>query len=525
MALTSFADLTIRRKLSVLLLLSSGIGLVVASVALISFAFSSSRAVAERDLDTLAQVIADNSAAALTFQDWQTAREVLSGLRAKQEIVFACLYSGTATDAELFASYGGAAGQYCPVSEMRARSANGLLVSDAPVELDNEQIGHLLLAQNLSLLQANLTTQVKITIAILAGSFVVSFLVAWVLQRYLTLPILSLSAVARQVTDSQDYSLRADASSADEVGGLAKDFNAMLEQIQASSSQLQVARDALAQEVQGTTRANQELQQALENLELAQDQLVQSEKLASLGGLVAGVAHEINTPVGVSVTAASTLHGESEKINARFLSGQMKKSDLQQFMELADESSEIILKNLARAADLIQSFKQVAVDQSSQERRRFAVRPYIDEVLLSLRPQLKKTRLEVQVECPDDLTIDSFPGAMAQIVTNLVGNSIAHAYEPGASGVLRFVVGRDGEQWIRLRYADDGRGIPAHELGRIFDPFFTTKRGSGGSGLGLHIVYNLATQILGGKIKVNSEPGHGVEFEIRFPAEARRVAA
>jgi signal transduction histidine kinase len=184
---------------------------------------------------------------------------------------------------------------------------------------------------------------------------------------------------------------------------------------------------------------------------------------------------------------------------------------------MAVEASRIILKNLQRAADLIHSFKQVAVDQSSGERRRFALRAYIDEVLLSLAPRLKKTPHRIEVDCDETLGVDTLPGARAQILTNLVSNSLLHAFPDGRAGLMRIECRAEGRE-IHLRFSDDGVGIAPANLPRIFDPFFTTRRGQGGSGLGLHIVYNLATQMLRGSIRVSSNPGAGTVFDLRFPA-------
>ncbi|MDQ2694841.1 MAG: CHASE domain-containing protein, partial [Pseudomonadota bacterium] len=281
-------------------------------------------------------------------------------------------------------------------------------------------------------------------------------------------------------------------------------------------SRAATVRRLVDEQTRDLTAGNRELAQALAQLREAQDQLVQTEKLASLGGLVAGVAHEINTPVGVSVTAASTLRARAQELKAAIDQGQLKRSTLSAFIDTLDNASRIILANLERAAELIQSFKEVAVDQSSSARRRFALRHYIDEVLLSLRPQLKKTAHRVEVNCDPELTIDSYPGAFSQILTNLVQNSLVHAYAEGDAGVITIDAQvRDGR--LHLRYADDGRGIAAEHLGRIFEPFYTTRRGSGGSGLGLHIVYNLVTSTLGGRIRAASEPGKGTEFVLILP--------
>jgi signal transduction histidine kinase len=265
-----------------------------------------------------------------------------------------------------------------------------------------------------------------------------------------------------------------------------------------------------------TQQANAELSQTLENLKAAQRQLVEAEKMAALGGLVAGVAHEINTPVGVGVTAASLLEEKTVAFRQTYQSGQMKRSDLEKYLDLASQSSQMLLNNLHRAAELIQSFKQVAVDQSSEERRLFLVKAYLEEVLLSLHPKLKRTPLTVEVQVDDSLALDSYPGAFAQIVTNLVMNSLTHAYELGQAGRLTFQFNQENGRFV-FEYTDDGRGIPQEHLGKIFDPFFTTKRGQGGSGLGLHIIYNLVTQKLKGTIRCESEAGHGTRFVIEAP--------
>ncbi|HSW12497.1 MAG TPA: HAMP domain-containing sensor histidine kinase, partial [Solimonas sp.] len=237
---------------------------------------------------------------------------------------------------------------------------------------------------------------------------------------------------------------------------------------------------------------------------------------ASLGALVAGVAHEINTPVGIGVTAASTLKMRTEQTRGAYASGVLTRPDLDRYIDTAMEASDIILRNLQRAADLIQSFKQVAVDQSSDERRRFGLKAYIDEILLSLAPRLKKTPHHIEVDCPPHIVVDSYPGALAQIITNLVGNALMHAFPDGRAGTLRIEAQVEAD-WVQLQFSDNGVGIPATDLHRIFDPFFTTKRGAGGSGLGLHIVYNLAAQMLRGNIRASSEPGRGARFLLQFP--------
>jgi predicted ATPase/signal transduction histidine kinase len=268
-----------------------------------------------------------------------------------------------------------------------------------------------------------------------------------------------------------------------------------------------------------------ELSDALENVQTMQHQMVESEKLAALGGLVAGMAHEINTPIGIAVTAASHLVDRTGELRAAWKAGSMKRSTLDHFIESVEDAGRLILTNLERSNELVQSFKQVAVDQSSEASRSFPVQGYLEDILRSLRPSLKRTPHLIDIDCDAGLSITSYPGALAQVVTNLVMNSVVHGYDDGVSGRIRLsATAYDGG--IRLRYSDDGRGIPDDVRQHIFDPFFTTRRSQGGSGLGLHIVHNLVTQRLGGTISVESAPGAGTRFTVDIPdAGAERADA
>ncbi|MDY6802367.1 MAG: ATP-binding sensor histidine kinase [Cyanobacteriota bacterium] len=263
-----------------------------------------------------------------------------------------------------------------------------------------------------------------------------------------------------------------------------------------------------------------ELTQTLENLKATQNQLVESEKMAALGGLVAGVAHEINTPLGLGVTAASLLADKITDFVEIYKCGQMKRSDLEHFLNNIMQNSTMILSNLNRAGDLIASFKQVAVDQTSEAQRRFKINQYLEETLLSLRSSLKKTNHQIEINGDADLEVNSYPGAFSQIVTNLVMNSLVHAYHNLDRGKLTFNFFREGETII-FEYADDGVGIAPENVRKIFEPFFTTKRNQGGSGLGLHIVYNFVTQKLQGTIECESQLGRGTKFLIKFPMDVR----
>ena len=263
-------------------------------------------------------------------------------------------------------------------------------------------------------------------------------------------------------------------------------------------------------------RTVSELQNSLELLRDTQHHLVQSEKMAALGGLVAGVAHEINTPVGIGVTAASLLDEKTRDCARLFTSQAMKRSDLEAYFRLAQESSEMILSNLRRASDLIQRFKQVAVDQSCEEINSFRLRECLENHIMSLRPMLKKGAHSVQLQCHEDIVLKSYAGALGQIVSILIMNSLLHGFEESQAGMIAIEV-VDQSNDIVLSYRDNGKGIPKENLEHIFEPFFTTKRNHGGTGLGLHILYNLVTQTLGGRIKMESEYGQGVVFRMQIP--------
>ncbi len=261
-----------------------------------------------------------------------------------------------------------------------------------------------------------------------------------------------------------------------------------------------------------------ELHRSLENLKETQGHLIQSEKMAALGDLVAGVAHEINTPVGVGVTAASYLEGIATKFSDEYKTEKLTRRNFEKFIDDTQDSSKMILSNLKRAVDLIQSFKQVAVDQSSEKQREFNIKKYINEILVSLYPKFKQTKHNIIVNCPEGIIVKSYPGALSQILTNLLMNSLIHGFEEIDKGTITIDVSKKGKT-VKIICSDSGKGIAEEEVKKIFDPFYTTKRGSGGSGLGLHIAYNLVTQTLGGTIQCESVIGEGATFQLEFPCE------
>ncbi len=281
----------------------------------------------------------------------------------------------------------------------------------------------------------------------------------------------------------------------------------------------------VAKRTQQLESSNQQLQDALLILQRAQDELVRSEKLASLGSLVAGVAHELNTPLGNSVTVASSLADKLEVFSSEVEAGGLKRSSLMTFLEQAQLASQMLNRNLSKASELISHFKQVAVDQASAQRRRFKLREMLEEVVMTMQPQVKSGRHTLLTEFPDEIELDSFPGPLGQVIINLVSNAMLHGLdEKPQGGIIRIAAEKQGD-FVHLSVSDNGVGIAPEIQPKIFDPFFTTKLGKGGSGLGLHIVYSIVTRVLGGQIRLLSEVGEGTTFMIDIPLQAPEKTA
>ena len=259
-----------------------------------------------------------------------------------------------------------------------------------------------------------------------------------------------------------------------------------------------------------------ELERYLDELNMAQERLVGSEKMAALGGLVAGITHDINTPVGIGVTATSFLQERLHQLEAAYQAKTLSPKALEEFINEAKQSTSLLTTNLDRASELVASFKQIAVDQASEAVRTINFKEYLAEVVRSLHPKIKKTKHDINISCPEDLTLNLPAGAISQIFTNLIMNSLIHGFEGIDKGSIDIEITDDNDD-VRILYRDNGRGVSAVQLEKLFDPFFTTKRDQGGSGLGTHITLNLVKQTLNGDIEVTSEEGKGLVYEISFP--------
>ena len=266
-------------------------------------------------------------------------------------------------------------------------------------------------------------------------------------------------------------------------------------------------------------QSNTSLIDTLENLERTRDDLVQSEKLASLGALVAGVAHEMNTPIGNALLVATTLNAEIDTF-AQSAADKLTRAALEQHIASTITGSGMLVSNLERAAELIAGFKQLAVDQTSEQRRVYALRTMIDEVMVAMRPALRRAPFLFDVDVPADITLDGYPGPLSRVLVNFINNALLHAFEGRSAGRMSLSAKLLDAQQVELIFADDGVGMSADVLHRIFDPFYTTKLGRGGSGLGMHIAYSIITVMHGGHLEVTSKHGHGAQFRCVLPVSA-----
>src|SRR5882672_7383750 len=325
------------------------------------------------------------------------------------------------------------------------------------------------------------------------------------------LPLHQIMSAMRAITTG-DYDRRVQGTDAtDEVGAMARAVEVFRENA--------IAKRKTEDELRNS---KEKAESALLELNAAQQNLIDAERLAALGGLVAGVAHEVNNPIGISLTVASSFARRTDQFDAEMRSSTpLRRSQLEEFVRSSRDASQQLVGNLHRAAELIQSFKQVAVDRSHAERRQFSLSEATDQIIASLRPVLKRSPITLSVDVPEGLVVDGFPGSYGQILTNLFLNAANHAFPDGRSGKISISAKPRGNDDVEIIFADNGAGMTPDVQRQAFDPFFTTRRNEGGTGLGLHIVYNLVTQQLGGRMMLDSRLGQGTTFRIIMPRAAK----
>jgi signal transduction histidine kinase len=484
-------------------------------------------------------ILAYNLAPAVLFGDSDGASQLLASFETSPDVVNASVYELTSyNEFQLLATYSKDK-QYFPPQDIKAFEIAVFNDRDfqftLPIRVDNEIVGYLY--------QYSVFSQLdefrKQMLGIISATFVICMLLGVIIslrfQHVLLEPLSRLVYASENIRRQKDYSIRVVQEGNDEFSKLSVSFNYMLDEIQANNQKQREVEEEIRQlnlnleeKVTGRTvqlaNANKQLQTTLSHLEDSQNKLVEQEKMASLGELVAGIAHEINTPIGIGVTAVSHLNHIIGQLREKFENKTLTNSFVEDFLSNATNGAEISLLNLSRAADIISNFKLIAVDQSSDQLRKISLNSYLHDVLMSLSPQLKKYKHTITIECDDDLEVYIRAGALVQIMTNLIMNSLFHGFEHIEKGAIT-ITAKTIEAEVHICYEDNGCGMSASSLTKLFEPFYTTKRGKGGSGLGASLVYNLVTQGLNGRISASSDLHKGLTFNIDFPINLTKTIA
>jgi C4-dicarboxylate-specific signal transduction histidine kinase len=472
-----------------------------------------------------ANLIGDSSVVALTFSDKVGAQNILNRVVNIENIDQAILYDQMGEPFSIFNKTN------APIPTI-VKAIEHEYIEDSlhiyhPIVYDRQFYGTLFLKISTSELDTFL--QERFIALFLFSMFVMLFIYlgSRKLQLYITKPIVDLAQIVRQITINNDYSIQIQSHSSDEIGVLYEDFNKMLSNIEKHKKERNIALieakehrehlEELTKELESRVKERtKELENSLNTLTSAQAKLIESEKMASLGNLVSGVAHEVNTPLGNAVTASSLINENSALLLTQLNDNTLKKSTLESTLLTLNETSVLISNNLHRAAELIKSFKKISVDQSNEDKREFEIGEYIKEIFMTFHNQIKQLPIEINIQTTSEIIILSYPGIIAQIISNLIQNSLFHAFDDGRDGQIDVYIKED-ETYVIIEYKDNGKGIEPNFITKVYEPFITTKRNQGGSGLGLNIVYNLITQKLKGTIDISSQIGEGTQFVISIP--------
>lgn len=489
--------------------------------------------------NTISEIIAYNAAVPIAFDQRLGLNEFLKTLKNVKEVLNVHIYKvdEETQSINFFTSYN--SGDIAPVMEqkerlnllVKPRFNDDYLEYSLPIthtKLDTV-IGYIYIKLSNSSYQKEFNELLKINLIIILVVVIVAFIVAQSLRNRILKPITRF--VGELETASRDplFAKKVSPIEFDEISMVTNAVNELLIKIAQQIRRFSLAEEEitelnqnLEEKVTLRTKAlkesNQELLTALEQVHQYQSQVIQSEKMASLGQMVAGVAHEVNTPIGLGVTASTMLSDRIDDISAKLNDKTLSASQLTTFLVESKENTQIIYRNLTRAADLISSFKQVAVDQTAGVIREVNLHSYLDEIITSMQPTLKKYRHIITVDCDERITITTKPGPLNQIIINLIMNSILHGFKSMEQGDISITASENNGTCL-IEFKDNGCGIEQKIKQKVFDPFVTTSRGDGGSGLGLHLVYNLVTQALQGSISVKSKLTEGAIFTIKFPSK------
>lgn len=399
---------------------------------------------------------------------------------------------------------------------------SGILHVRNPLLLPGRKVGYLQYGLSVkNLIEATRSEQINSVLRICLIMFA-TFVVILLLGLRISRRLHEITLASKEMV-SGNYKQSIQVSGHDELAILARNFNLMAAEVSRKIQEVtdlnQTLEDKVAQRTFEYELSNRLLEENLQHLQTAHDQLVQSEKLAALGAIVAAVAHELNTPIGNCLAVASTMQNDTVQLERDMAAGELRRSQLNQYMETVGEGLVLLLRGLDRTVKLVTSFKQVAVDQTAERRRRFDLQEVIEGVVALMQTTLKSTPYRVELQIAHGIEMDSYPGPVEQIIANLINNSVLHGFNGRDHGVIHIAAEAEGGM-VRVVYSDDGLGMSEDVQRHIFDPFFTTRLGSGGSGLGMSICYNLVTGPLGGTLSVISDLGKGCEFTLMLPDKA-----
>ena len=530
--MNKFSDLSIKLKLIISILFLLGFALVTYSTLILYANYKKDISNLIKQSKLQAHLIADYAITPLLFSDTDGATDVLEKLSAIPNINAAVLYD---ENGKQFANYSNKTTNKIfatIISDFTAsdKEVNEEVLISTPIMHKDKNYGVILFYVSTSEVIQNFINTALLLLITMFVVFILSLYIIYKVQRYITQPIINLAHITKEISLSDDYTIRAKKMYSDEVGHLYEDFNYMLEKIEQRgrerdeaetiSQTYQAHLERLTNELEERVKDRTlELQDSIDDLQSAQSQLIESEKMSSLGNLVAGVAHEVNTPLGISITAASIFGNEIKSLKGLLKENKLSKSALDHFIETISEADDILIKNLNRAALLVKNFKKISVDQSSEEVRDFELNNYLQEVLSTFKNELKHRPVSLDVKLQEEpIAMHSYPGAISQLIVNLLQNALLHAFDYDQKGVITLETRLEGDKAI-IRFADDGKGVDESIINKIFEPFVTTKRNKGGTGLGLNITYNLVTQHLKGSINLNKEYTNGACFIIEIPCK------
>ncbi|MBE0369194.1 sensor histidine kinase [Pseudoalteromonas aurantia] len=486
-------------------------------------------------LDMIAEIIAFNAQITLIFEDRKTEEKRLKSFNKVELVKNIHIYDidDVTNKPVFFTSYNASK---TPPVPLKVNSVEDLKVPRItadyielvkPVVYEGKIEGYVYIRGGLERLNKYINTKILVDIMLTLFVLLLVLLVARGIQKRIATPIEGLSLLLQDVSKNHNYNARAERSNIEEVNTLATNLNVMLARTQnqlerhkADKQEIKQLNQSLEEKVNQRTialrEANQELLNTLERMHQYQNQIVENEKMASLGQMVAGVAHEVNTPIGLGVTGSTLLRDKLSDIKTAFEQKSLTSKQLERFIGDGIENLDLIYRNLNRAADLISSFKRVAVSQDLELSSDVNVTSLLNNIMTAMKADIVTKNPVIDVQCSTDLTVSSKAGPLQQVFEQLISNSLLHAFKSIENNIIHINITRTSGQ-LSIIYTDNGGGVPVSIRKRIFDPFVTTKRGEGGSGLGMHLVYNLVTQALNGNIALDEAYDNGTRFIITLP--------